>query len=97
MLAVYQSDSKLVGELLRRGANANAQGRDGVFALWIAAERGDLATSTGAEVKIIRQLLEHNARVDLRDKHGESVFGLVREMERPDPEIVHLLKQARYH
>jgi DNA-binding response OmpR family regulator len=95
MWAAYQSDAKLVRELLYRGARVNTQDHDGITALWIATERGDLATSTGAEADIVRQLLERNARVDLQDIHGESVFGLIAEMERPDPEIVRLLKAAR--
>jgi hypothetical protein len=95
MWAAYQSDSRLVGELLERGANVNLQDHDGISALWIATERSDIAVSTGAEVIIVRQLLEHHARVDLQNSRGESIFDLIHEMERPDPEIVLLLNRAR--
>jgi len=95
MWAAYQSDFKKVSTLLRHRAKVNAQDNDGLTALWIATERGDIAISTGAEVEIVRQLLRYGAKVNLKDKHGETVFGLIAQMERPDPKIVRLLKQAR--
>jgi len=93
--AAWQSDAKAVNALLVHRANVNAQDNEGLFALWTATERGDIAISTGTEVGIVQQLLEHGANVDLKDKHGETIFSLIAQMERPDPKIVRLLRHAR--
>jgi hypothetical protein len=95
MWAAYQSDSRAVSVLRKHKAKVNLQDKEGLFALWIATERGDIAISTGAEVEIVRRLLQDGAMADLKNKNGDTIFGLIAEMERPDPKIVRLLRQAR--
>jgi len=60
--AAEKGDVDRVRELLRRGANPNTRGKDGITPLHLAAHHG--------YVGIARLLLEHGADVNARDKDG---------------------------
>jgi ankyrin repeat protein len=63
----YHGNLNKVHDLLRAGANVNAQQDDGVTALWIASQQG--------YADVVRALVDHNkVEVNLRGKNGETAL-----------------------
>ena len=66
MQAAGKGDTKTIAKEHAMGTDVNAQDETGWTALMLAAEQ--------CQETIVRQLLDWNAKVDLRDKHGDDAL-----------------------
>jgi len=84
--AADDADASRMEELLRVGADANAQDDNGWTALHFAAQSGSAAS--------VRLMLAAGARVDLRDSHGNTALFRAVFCSRGDGAIIRLLRAA---
>lgn len=75
---------EIIKSLLEKNADINAKDKDGVTALWLAANGGSL--------EIVNILLENSADINVKDTNGRTALGAARRSGHED--IVQILKKA---
>jgi hypothetical protein len=82
--AIKALDTQRVRELVRRGVDVNHQDGQGSTPLMAAAWHG--------HPEVVKLLLRHGARTDLKDREGETALSLARKQRRWD--VLRLLQSA---
>jgi hypothetical protein len=82
--SAFDGNLEEVLDLLRRGANVNAQQRDGITALFFASQEGHL--------EVVRELLQHN-EVDVNLTRDTGATALYTASQNGHVDIVHALLQ----
>ncbi len=87
IMAVYAGQTNMVHCLLEAGADPNIAGRDG---------KTPLIWATGGEqgVPLVKDLIAHGARLDAKDKNGNTAYDFARSAP-PKPELIAALEEAK--
>lgn len=85
--ALQKGDAAAVGQLLDRGANANAQGSTGETPLIVATAMG--------QVDMVKLLLDHGANVNDKSNDGTTALSLAISQKHPDVEALLRAKGAQ--
>ena len=86
--AIYHDSTNITYYLIDAGADVNLADDNNVTPLMWATSSGDEA------VPLVRYLIAHGARLDVKDKYGITVFGYA-QSEPPKPELIKVLEAAR--